>query len=189
MKKVSLQYVDIVSAVVPHDELEKVHIEDTLQWIRSGVPVVRSQSPDRHLVSYFVLFDPKHHKLLLIDHIKAGLWLPTGGHVEADEDAQTTVVREAREELQHEASFDTVFGDEPVFVTVTQTRGAGTHTDVSLWYVISGDSEHKLDYDPREMNGYKWMGLQEVLDTDQRQLDPHMHRFVRKMHRILKETQ
>ncbi len=132
-----------------------------------------------------MLYDPESMKLMLIDHVKAQLWLPTGGHVEVDEDPRTTVSREAYEELQIAAKFDTLFGQNPLFVTVTETKGLGTHTDVSLWYVIEGNSMDKLAYDAGEMNGYKWLSLQDVLNTDISELDPHMHRFVTKMHRII----
>jgi 8-oxo-dGTP pyrophosphatase MutT (NUDIX family) len=101
--------------------------------------------------------------------------------VEIDEDPRTTVSREAYEELQIAAKFDTVFGHDPLFVTVTETRGQGTHTDVSLWYVIEGKNKDKLAYDKSEMNSYKWLSLQDVLETDISELDPHMHRFVTKM--------
>jgi len=74
-----------------------------------------------------------------------------------------------------------VFGHDPFFVTVTETKGQGTHTDVSLWYVIEGKSTDKLAYDKGEMNSYKWLSLQDVLETDISELDPHMHRFVTKM--------
>ncbi|HSD56332.1 MAG TPA: NUDIX hydrolase [Candidatus Saccharimonadales bacterium] len=178
MKQVIL---DVVRAIQPYDELERQHRDDAMSWILSDDSMYRQQNPGKHIVSYFVLFDEKQGKLMLIDHVKAGLWLPTGGHVEDGEHPRATVLREADEELQLQADFHEQFGDKPVFITVTQTKGAGTHTDVSLWYVLKGDSNQVFSYDPREMNGYKWMLLQDILDTNVMELDPHMHRFVRKL--------
>jgi 8-oxo-dGTP pyrophosphatase MutT (NUDIX family) len=179
---------DAISAINPLDDLEQEHKDDVLAWVKSGAPLFRISKPDnppKHLVSYFVLYDPQSSQLMLIDHIKAQLWLPTGGHVEIDEDPRTAVSREAYEELRITAKFDTIFGHDPLFVTVTETKGQGTHTDVSLWYVIEGKSTAKLAYDEGEMNSYKWLSLQDVLDTDISELDPHMHRFVTKMQRAL----
>lgn len=179
---------DAVNAISPLDDLEQEHKDDVLAWIKSDAPLFRISKPDnppKHLVSYFVLYDPQSSQLMLIDHVKAQLWLPTGGHVEIDEDPRTTVSRETYEELQITAKFDTVFGHNPLFVTVTATRGQGTHTDVSLWYVIEGNSVDTLAYDEGEMNSYKWLSLQEVLDTDIAELDPHMHRFATKMQRVI----
>lgn len=178
-----------ISSIDPYDDLEKSHIEDVLRWIDSGAQLFRISKPDnppKHLVSYFVLYDESEQSIILIDHVKAGLWLPTGGHVDPNEDPCETVTREAFEELKIEAEFDTVFGDNPLFITVTETVGANTHTDVSLWYVIKGKKDDPLDFDTREIKSCKWLALDEVLATDITGLDPHMHRFVQKMKMQLK---
>lgn len=175
---------DAVNAIQPFDGLEQEHKDDVLAWIGSGAPLFRISKPDnppKHLVSYFVLYDSQESKIMLVDHVKAQLWLPPGGHVDIDEDPRTTVIREAYEELQIAAEFNAAFGDNPLFVTVTPTIRQGQHTDVSLWYVINGNSNDVLAYDKREMNGYKWLTLQDVRDTDISELDPQMHRFVSKM--------
>lgn len=175
---------DAVESIKPFDVLEKKHKEDVLEWIDSGSPLFRISKPDnppKHLVSYFVLYDPQAQSLMLIDHIKAGLWLPTGGHVDIDEDPRDTVVREAEEELKINADFGTIFGDDPFFVTVTETRNAGVHTDVSLWYIIKGSLDAGLDFDTGEMNGVRWQTTEEILKSNIDELDPHMHRFTNKM--------
>jgi len=64
----------IISAIIPYDDVEQEHINDTCLWIESGEPIFRVQKPDvpnKHLVSYFVLFDDVHQKILLVDHKKA----------------------------------------------------------------------------------------------------------------------
>src|SRR5688572_27558461 len=86
-----------VEHITPYDDLEAGHIADAQAWINSGADLFRIQKPDippKHLVSYFVLIDRVHRSILLVDHIKAQLWLPTGGHVELNEDPKDTVVRE-----------------------------------------------------------------------------------------------
>jgi hypothetical protein len=109
---------EIVRSIRPYDALEQQHLANILTWIESGAPVCRKQkpaTPSQHLVAYFVLFDPTTQQVLLVDHTQAGLWLPTGGYVEPNEHPQTTVVCEAREELQIEAVF--VFS-QPIFLSV-----------------------------------------------------------------------
>lgn len=174
---------DIVSQITPFDELEQAHKQSVLSWIDSGAPLFRIEKPDKppkHLVSYFALFDDATGQFMLIDHAKAKAWVPPGGHVDVDEDPRDTVIREAEEELGIRAGFDTKYGDTPLFVTETITKGYGNHTDVSLWYVIRGDRSNKLTYDAREMGGYKWYSPAEILAMDISFLDPHMHRFIRK---------
>jgi|JI9StandDraft_1071089.scaffolds.fasta_scaffold02167_14 8-oxo-dGTP diphosphatase len=178
-KSVANTIYDIILNMVPIDELEDHHIKDTLPWLKSGVPIFRIAKPnipDKHLVSYFVLFDQNASKILLVDHKKAGLWLPSGGHVEIDENPKDTVVRECFEELGINANF--LYTD-PIFLTSTITVGlTAGHTDVSLWYVLRGDHRHEYKFDTDEFYTIKWFGLDEI---PYERADPHMHRFINKL--------
>jgi 8-oxo-dGTP diphosphatase len=169
----------IVAGIEPVDDLEREHRDSTLEWIRSGAPIFRTRKPDvppKHLVSYFALVDDIRGKLLLVDHKLAGLWLPSGGHVEPDEDPRATVVRELSEELSLTAEFIVA---SPIFITVTRTVGDdGGHTDVSLWYVLHGDSSRAIEFDRGEFHGVRWFGFDEIPFE---RSDPHMRRFVEKL--------
>ncbi len=174
---------DIVRAIPPGDALEQTHIATTLAWIASGAPLCRTHkpaTPPLHLVAYFVLFDSAAQHLLLVDHRKAGLWLPSGGHVEPDEHPAATVERELWEELQLESR---LFFPQPIFLTVTQTVGATAgHTDVSLWYVLRGDCQQLLHYDREEFHQVAWFPLDRL---PHERTDPHMARFVQKLMAML----
>lgn len=174
---------EIVTAIVPTDELERRHQQDVVDWLKSGDPIFRIRKPDvpkKHLVSYFVVIDPSQRSLLLIDHVKAELWLPTGGHVEPGEDPETTVEREALEELGLSAKF--LNHRAPLFVTVTVTVGkTAGHTDVSLWYVLEGSASVMPAWDRREFRDCRWFSTQELLAMNSAQLDPHLHRFTNKL--------
>jgi 8-oxo-dGTP diphosphatase len=174
---------ETIEAIEPLDGLERAHRDSTLEWIGSGAPVFRTAKPDvppKHLVSYFALVDQRRGKLLLVDHKLAGLWLPSGGHVESDEDPKATVVRELAEELNLAAEF---VRDGPLFITVTRTVGAvGGHTDVSLWYLLRGDSSRAIEFDRGEFHGVRWFSFDEIPFE---RSDPHMRRFVAKMRRSL----
>ncbi len=172
----------LIQSIRPFDNIEAEHIFDALAWIDSGVEIFRIEkpaTPPKHLVSYFVLVDVARRKILLVDHIKAERWLPTGGHVEKDEDPRATVEREIQEELHMPAEFLSV---NPFFITQTVTVGkTAGHTDVSLWYVLKADSTKKVTYDPGEFNGCRWFDYEEILKTDIINLDPHIHRFANKL--------
>lgn len=178
------KFTQLISSINPHDALEQKHITQTLAWISSGAPLFRVQKPadpPKHLVSYIVLFDQFEKKVLLVHHNKAKLWLPAGGHVETDEHPKTTAVRELKEELGITAPF--VF-EHPVFITVTQTRNIDSgHTDVSLWYVMNGDSKKLLSFDASEMSEYQWFSFEEALALND--CDPHLHRFIQKLVSLL----
>lgn len=173
-----------VRSVQSFDELESTHIANTLDWIKSGTNIFRITKPDKppkHLVSYFVLIDPDHQSILLGDHIKAQLWLPSGGHVEPNEHPRDTVIREAKEELDLQAVFlrsRTV----PFFVTVNQTVGlTAGHTDVSLWYLLRGNIHQPLSFERREFNDMTWFTYDEILQSHPAIFDKHMQRFTRKL--------
>lgn len=172
----------IIGSIKPFDNIEKEHLLNTIQWVKSGEELCRIEkpaTPPKHLVSYFVLVDKHTRKILLVDHIKAGLWLPSGGHVEKDEHPADTVKREIQEELNITADF---LYSEPVFLTETVTVGeTAGHTDISFWYVLKGDSKKEIIYDTEEFNGYKWFDYEEILNTDISKFDPHMHRFTNKL--------
>ena len=174
--------------IAPYDNLEREHIADILAWIQSGVNIYRVEKPDKppkHLVSYFVLIDPDRKSLLLADHIKAQLWLPSGGHVEPGEDPKATVLREAKEELGQKAVF-LRSNDKPFFATVTQTVGlTAGHTDVSLWYLLLGQQHERFNFDRREFNDVAWFSFEEILESSPVIFDPHMHRFTKKLMQYL----
>lgn len=175
---------DLVAGVAPFDEREELDRATTLQWIRSGAPLFRIASPatpDKHLCVYFVLFDEARRTVLLVDHVKAGLWLFPGGHVDDGEDPRTTVLREAAEELRVDGEFHPLFGNNPLFLSVTKTRGAHSHTDVTFWFVLSADQNMPLEADPREAHQVRWFALDEPAEWAHDRFDPHMARFRAKL--------
>jgi len=173
-----------VESIVPYDEIEQGHKRNVGEWLESGVNPFRLKKPDippKHLVSYFVLVDPDHRSILLVDHIKARLWLPSGGHVELNESPRDAVAREAKEEFDVQAAFLRNH-DKPFFVTVTQTVGLTPgHTDVSLWYLLRGSIHDKLRYDRSEFTDVEWYTFSEILETDTLIFDPHLQRFTAKL--------
>lgn len=169
---------DLVSALIPADDLEARHQADTLRWLRSTDDVfrrARPATPPRHLVSYVVPVSAEGH-VLLVDHINAGLWLPPGGHVEPDEHPAETARREAFEELGIRGT------GTPVFLTVTRTEGIDAgHTDVSLWYLFPVAVDQPIKPDHREFRESRWWSPADVDAADPAGFDPHLARFLTKI--------
>ncbi|MFC3193497.1 NUDIX domain-containing protein [Marinicella sediminis] len=165
-----------IGRIKPHDAQEKDTIQEILKWIDSGVELCRLQKPDfpkKHLVSYFAVVDDDY--LLLVDHLNAEMWLPTGGHVEPGEHPRDTALRECLEELNINGEF---LIEAPVLVTSTETVGKTSgHTDVSIWYALKGNRKLPIEYDTSEFNGVKWFHK----DSLPEQTDPHLGRFVEKL--------
>lgn len=178
-QEIRFEIYQLIDKIEPFDDVEAMHIAFTLNWMNTGAEIFRIEkpaTPDTHLVSYFVLMDEVNNKVLLVDHKKAQLWLPSGGHVERGEHPKETVKREILEELGIQADF---LHEDPFFVTVTKTVGlTAGHTDVSLWYVLKGNSETALAYDREEFNGVAWFDIQAIPFESS---DPHMKRFIQKL--------
>jgi 8-oxo-dGTP diphosphatase len=174
----------LVARVVPADAVEDEHRREALAWLDSTSDVFRRtkpRTPSPHLVSYFLLIDHDQGSVLLVDHRKAGLWLPTGGHVEPGEHPAATVRREAWEELGIEAVFSPVTGENPMFVTVTETASpADRHTDVSLWFVLNRSMSRPLAPDPGEFREARWWARAEIRHADPALFDPYMNRMLDK---------
>ncbi|MGC1209987.1 MAG: NUDIX domain-containing protein [Micromonospora sp.] len=176
----------LVEALTPTDELEARHRAECLAWLAGTDDIFRREkprTPSPHLVAYFLLRDEGDGSVLLVDHIKAGRWLPSGGHVEPGEHPVETVRREVWEELGVPAVFSPRFGERPAFLTVTGTQGPpeDRHTDVSLWFVLHGSRDQTLTPDWGEFRGVRWWTPQEVAVAEPATLDPHMGRMMAKL--------
>ncbi len=164
---------------MPHDTLEQEHSNFAASWLASDAEIFRIAKPDVpniHLVSYFLLIDPAAQEFLLVDHKKAGLWLPAGGHVEPGEHPKTTVIREAKEELGIDAEF---LFEAPQFLSVSQTVGnMPPHTDVSFWYLLRCNRQTLLTIDKEEFHQARWFHHTGI---PYERTDPHMKRCVLKV--------
>lgn len=179
---IRLEIHSTINSLSPFDEIEQEHISFTKRWVESGVEIFRTAkpaTPDPHLVAYFLLIDSLKNQVLLVDHKKAGLWLPAGGHVEPNEHPRETVKREILEELGIKADF--MMAD-PVFLTVTKTVGQSAgHTDISLWYILNGCSSVFYTFDPEEFVQICWFSSDKI---PYNQSDPHMKRCIEKLNSL-----
>lgn len=180
MEPASAVVAKLIGGITPWDALEREQLDEAMRWLASTDDVFRRVKPDipfRHLVSYVVLVDPQARAVFLGRHRKAALHLPTGGHVEPGEHPLHAARREAFEELGIAAEF-TVTGTDPLMLTISRTRGEGSHVDVSLWFTIRGRRDREYLLDPGEFDGGRWwdIGGPPVPDTD-----PHFTRFTAKL--------
>jgi 8-oxo-dGTP diphosphatase len=173
----------IVASIEPFDETERRHREACLDWLARTDDVfrrIRPATPSPHLVSYFLLRERRRDRVLLVDHRKADLWLPAGGHVEPGEHPVATVRRESIEELGVPAVFSGGMED-PSFITVTETVGPDRHTDVSLWFVLNGQTDQVFTPDHQEFRSVRWWTAAELDDADPTRFDPHLMRMLAKL--------
>jgi hypothetical protein len=66
-------------------------------------------------------------------------------------------------------------------VTVTETVAPDSHTDVSLWFVLTRDSSRVLTPDAREFRSARWWTREQIARADPAAFDPHMGRMLGKL--------
>ncbi|ROO86225.1 ADP-ribose pyrophosphatase YjhB (NUDIX family) [Actinocorallia herbida] len=173
----------LVRAIPPGDDTEAVHLARTLAWLDSGAPIFRTDGPatsHKHLVVYAALLDESAGALLLVEHLKSGLWLPPGGHVDYDEDPRLAVLRELREELGLRPPFHPSAGAAPVFLAINEFVPPHAHTDVCLWFLFAADATAPLVPDPGEICATRWFPVAEA-PTWEADSDPSVGRFLGKV--------
>jgi 8-oxo-dGTP diphosphatase len=174
---------DLVAGIVPGEHREAEDIRAVLSWLDSTDDVfrrVKPAVPDRHLVSYVVPVDPGSGRVLLGEHLNAGLWLAPGGHVEVDEHPAVTAEREAAEELGIDPRRR--LSDRPVFLSSTVTVGVDSgHTDVSLWFPLALHKEERLHIDRTEFRSVRWWSPEEIYAAPPAAFDPALGRFIAKL--------
>jgi 8-oxo-dGTP diphosphatase len=74
------------------------------------------------------------------------------------------------------------FDEQPVFVTVTRTVGLDHgHTDVSLWFLVTGHRGQPLTLDRGEFRDARWWSPAEIGAAEPARFDPHFVGFVAKI--------
>jgi 8-oxo-dGTP diphosphatase len=173
---------DLVAGVCPHDFREERDQKWILDWIDSGAELFRlakPATPPQHLAVYAALLDDESGSLLYVHHAKARAFLMPGGHVDDGEDPRRTVIRELDEELRYVPPFHRAFGQDPYFVSVCQTRGQDSHTDVTLWFAFAASRTAPITPDPAEFSQVRWFPLDEP--TDDQRFGPDVSRAVAKL--------
>ena len=187
----------LVQEVVPVDRQEVRDQTAALEWLMSGSPLYRGQDRARtHLcVCAVVLYSPEGHPVdewmvLLVDHRRADLWMPVGGHVEPYEDPRAAVAREARSTLGlEEVVWHPGYGA-PEMISMASTGGRDLHVDVTLWYVLAGDPDMRLVVDDGEVRGASWWSLGDDISAglELGRVHPAMPRLIQHLRRDVTES-
>ncbi len=99
--------------------------------------LTRDENPYSHYCVYFAAYDPETGRIFVGHHIKSDLWLFNGGHIDAGETAEETLLREMGEEWGLQIPLTTI--GEPRLLTITEIDNAmkqrcTRHYD--LWYFV-----------------------------------------------------
>jgi len=125
--------------------------------------LTRTEDPENHFCTYFAAYDSKKKQLFIGHHIKSGLWLFNGGHIDKGETLRETVIREIEEEWGLDAN-DLDIGV-PALISTAEINNplkqiCRLHLDI--WYFINVDKD-KFNPDPAKLTeefcSVEWMDL------------------------------
>lgn len=135
------------------DAAEDAAITATQALLDRGAPLIRTRidQPDPHLVAYLVVTDGA--RVVLGHHVKSGLWLPPGGHVDPGETPLQAARRECVEELGLALPF---VSPQTLFVTLQETVGPHPHHDLTFWYLLRAERDQSFAYDRSEFRDMVW---------------------------------
>jgi 8-oxo-dGTP pyrophosphatase MutT (NUDIX family) len=111
-------------------------------------------------------------RVLLVDHKKLGVWLPPGGHVEADENPVEALHREVMEEVG--LRIEVVRPTPPQVDAGTRTLPppdflddhfiSKTHRHVGMFWVARPTGLDGIKFDANELNGLGWYSPPELIN-------------------------
>jgi 8-oxo-dGTP pyrophosphatase MutT (NUDIX family) len=131
-----------------------------LKRLREGA-FTRDENPQSHFCAYFLPYNPENKKVFIVHHIKSGLWLSPGGHIDKGEGLLETLNREIDEELGVKGFFKEL--PSPFLLTITpiENRVQTCKAHFDIWYLANTDGAN-FNVDPKEFHDTKWLTIDEA---------------------------
>jgi len=149
--------------------LENANLDPTLKnafisRVRKG-GLSREENATSHICVYFAAYDPNLNQVFIGRHIKSGLWLFNGGHLDKDESLEDTLYREMDEEWNIVKKIENTT---PSLFTLTKIEHPEKqicewHYDI--WYFIPFDKNTfnpSRDYLLQEFFEWGWKTIDEA---------------------------
>lgn len=173
-------YIQAITAIQPFDAEEADAITQTMQWLQTSNTLNKPYNMDEHLGVLGIILSSDRRQTFLLEHRKAHLWLPPGGHVDLGLTLQEAAVQEAQEELG--ILNPVILTDTPVFLTRTLTQGMNAgHVDVTSWFILEGNPNDTYVIQEKEASQSAWMDIRQLLESKELS---HLHRGFMKLDKM-----
>src|SRR3989344_6387280 len=117
--------------------------------------LVRDENPNDHFITFFIPFIQKTKQIFMGDHIKSGLWLVPGGHIDTGESPEETVVREINEKLNMSVTKNKIEFFDLSITDINSTYPCKRHYD--FWYLYPLDTAIPFNYTKNEYETACWV--------------------------------
>lgn len=155
-------YKEAIASITPFDQRESQDIQQTLDWLQSAQQIHKPDNMKEHLGVIFFVLSPDRTQTFMLNHKKAQMWLPPGGHVNMGQTFEEAVKFEIKEELGIEAKF---LLPHPFFLSRTLTSGLNAgHIDITAWFILEGDPSVAYRVQEKEASEAKWIAISALLD-------------------------
>lgn len=184
IQKATTTLLDLLHSYQPHDERERIHIEETISFVRSCRAPFSRNTTEGHITVSAVLVDHRMEHVLLLWHKKLERWLQPGGHCEPSED--DSLVGAALRELEEETGVRPAEIEQPLSgpfdvdvheIPAKGAEGAHLHYDLRYLFKASQGSGLEIVFDQDESGGYAWRRVAELHSAG----DPSISRFAKKI--------
>lgn len=122
---------------------------------------------DIHFCATACIINPQDEKILFIHHKKLNKWLFVGGHIEPNEDPESAVIREAKEETNLDIDLlGERYPRKEDFITpfaLQRNIVKENHIHMDLFYVAIAKNVELIKPKEDEVLNYKWFSKDEIL--------------------------
>ncbi|MDD3340901.1 MAG: NUDIX domain-containing protein [Bacilli bacterium] len=123
-----------------------------------------------HFCATACIVDKNNKKILFIHHKKLNKWLFVGGHIEENEDPETAVCREVKEETNLDI---TLLGEryprqEDFIKPFALQRNVidENHVHMDIFYIALANNIEQLETNEREVLNHRWFSKEETESND-----------------------
>lgn len=123
---------------------------------------------EMHFCATACIVDKENKSILFIHHKKLNKWLFVGGHIEENEDPETAVCREVKEETNLDI---TLLGDryprEEDFIrpfALQKNVVKENHIHMDIFYIALANDPTQIETKEDEVLNYKWFTKDEILN-------------------------
>ncbi len=123
-----------------------------------------------HFCATACIVDEEQKKILFIHHKKLNKWLFVGGHIEANEDPESAVIREVKEEtnLDIELLGERYPREEDYIRPFAMQKNIinDNHIHIDIFYIALLKDKNQLKINENEVLNYRWFTKEEILSED-----------------------